>query len=163
MLTSKSQRIFGMTYLQIGVLAGLGVVGLCLVGYIAIVLLFRNQPVASPAPNLPPHTVNDYWDTGKGINFAYFIVADKSLTKEEAKRIIAYYENKHPDYKILNIWIFCDTVYANEKTINDDSITDDQFFSHVLYWYLAGELTNVGMSFISDPSEGYPTLGSACK
>src|SRR5574341_1463024 len=50
-----SKRIFGMTYLQITVLVGLGVVGSCLVGYMAVLILFRNQPKAL-TPNISPTT-----------------------------------------------------------------------------------------------------------
>jgi hypothetical protein len=113
--------------------------------------------------SLPTHTVNDFWDNGKGTNFAYFIVADKSLTDEEAKTIISYYEDKHPRYKIINIWIFCDSTYAEEKYLNDNSVSDSQFFSHVMYWYMAGEWTNVGKSLQTEPDSTLPTFRSACK
>lgn len=48
----KSQRIFGMTRVQAGILAGLGLLALCSVGGVAA-LIFFNSP-ASLASGLPP-------------------------------------------------------------------------------------------------------------
>jgi len=166
MRQSKQKRILGMTYLQISILAGLGVLAFGLISCLIILIgsngLSKSASTATEI-QLPSHIVNDYWDNGKGTNFAYFIVADKSLTKEDAMRLITYYENQSKGYKIINVWVFCDTVYANQKAIDDLTITDEQFFRHVLYWYLAGESTNVGKLLTSYPSQDYPSIGSACR
>ena len=49
------KRILGMTYLQIGILAGLGIFLLAVVGCFAVMFLFSNQP-ASPATSKPTST-----------------------------------------------------------------------------------------------------------
>lgn len=162
----KQKRIFGMTYLQIGILTGFGILLFGAIGCLAILIgsnrLTESASIATEVP-LPSHVVNDRWDNGKGTNFAYFIVADKSLTKEEAMKLIAHYENESKGYKIINIWIFCDAVYAKQQAIDDSTISDEEFFRHVLYWYMAGEWTNVGKSLTSYPSQDYPSIGSACR
>jgi hypothetical protein len=162
----KQKPILGMTHLQVGILTGLGVLVFGVIGCLAILVgsnrLAETTTVATEDP-LPQHTVNDYWDNGKGTNFAYFIVADKSLTKEEAMKLITHYENQSKSYKIINVWIFCDAVYANQEAIDDLTVSDEQFFRHVLYWYISGEETNVGKSLTSYPSQVYPSIGSACR
>lgn len=155
--TPEPKRIFGLSYVEMGILVVLLCIG-CV--FVAIIL---TKVFAPTEISLPPHTVNDYWDNGKGTNFAYFIVADKSLTEEQAKAIISSYEDKHRGYTIINIFIFCDATYAKYKYLNDLSVTDNQFFSHVLYWYMAGTATNVGMSLQSKPDNSLPTFRSACK
>lgn len=120
------------------------------------------QPQSSLAA-LPKHTVNDYQDNGKGTNFVYVIVADKSLTEEDAKKIISYYENKHPDYKIMNIWIFCDSTYAAVKYVNGVQYSDDPYLSHVMYWLMATKLGKGERWFHSGPDTDFPAFRSACK
>ncbi len=142
-MRSQQKEIFGIAILALALLA-------CLIS-------------TATSSSLPAHTVNDFWDNGKGTNFAYFIVADKSLTEEDANRLISYYQDRRPGYKIMNIWIFCDDTYADEKYLNDNSVSDDQFFSHVMYWSLSGEWTNVGTSLQTKADNDLPTFRSACK
>lgn len=162
----RQKRIIGLTFLQIGILAGLGLFALGAIACLVILLgsnsLSKSASTFTEIP-LPPHVVHDYGDNSQGTNFAYFIVADKSLSEDEAMKIISYYENQNRGYKIINIWIFCDPVYANQEALDDLTVTDEQYFRHVLYWYLAGELTNVGRSLTSYPSQDYPSMGSACR
>lgn len=51
MSRQKSKRILGMTYLQIGILAGLGVFIVAIIGCFAIMLLFSNQPASLTTSN----------------------------------------------------------------------------------------------------------------
>lgn len=135
----------------------------------ALVMSFIGQTFSSsPQPQsnlgtLPKHTVNDYQDNGKGTNFVYVIVADKSLTEENAKKIISYYENKHPDYKIINIWIFCDSTYAAVKYVNGVQYSDSPYLSHVMYWLMATKLGKPERYFHSGPDVDFPAFRSACK
>lgn len=112
---------------------------------------------------LPKHTVNDYQGNSKETNFVYAIVADKSLTEEDAKKIISYYENKHPGYKIMNIWIFCDSTYAAVKYVNGVQNSDDPYLSHVMYWLMATKLGTGERWFYSGPDTDFPAFRSACK
>ncbi len=52
MSQQKSKQILGLTYLQFGILAGLGIFLLAVIGCFGIMLLFSNQP-ASPATAKP--------------------------------------------------------------------------------------------------------------
>jgi hypothetical protein len=166
MAGQNPKRIFGMSYLQITILTGLAFVATFLIGCFAVLILFPNRPSfappSSPAPDLPPHAINDFWSNDSKTNLAYFIVADKSLTEDEAKTIINHYEAKHKGFILINIWIYCDTTYAYQKYLDDPSVTDDQFFSHVLYWYQTGEISNAGTLFQTKADDAYPTFGSSC-
>lgn len=149
----------------VGAIAVVGLVlfTFSLIGCFVVIVLFRNQPTT--ASNLPPYTVNDVSDNGK-TNVAYFLVADKSLTQQEAERIIAHYKNEHIDrdgYLLINIWIFCDTTYANYSVLNDPTISDDEFYSHILYWYQTGEISSAGTIFQTKADGDYPTFSSACR
>jgi hypothetical protein len=194
-MKQKPKRVFGMTYLQIGILAGVGILALALVGCGAIMLLFSNQPISqsgasnpqpisqsgantplstsqsgtniplsTPNPH-PAHNVNDFWDNGKGTNFAYFIVADKSLMEEEAETIIQQYQDKHRGYKLMNILIFCDEVYADFIYLDAIGYTDpgDEIVKHIMYWSMSGEWASSGGFFKTKPDVSYPTFGVECK
>jgi flagellar basal body-associated protein FliL len=90
----KQKRVLGMTYAQIIILLGMGVILFVLAGCFALFFLFSISPATIsetiPTTNipLPSHTVEDFWDNGKGTNFAYFIVADNSLSKQAAETLI---------------------------------------------------------------------------
>jgi len=132
------------------------------IGIIAFAL--QACSLSTPAPRtLPEHTVAEYWKNNNATNIGYYIVADKSLTEEEARSIITYYQNEEEGYKLINIWVFCDKTYAAQMFLNDIFATDDKFFSHVLYWYQTGEWSSAGTIFQTKPDESYPTFGSACK
>jgi hypothetical protein len=45
---SKSKRFLGFTYSQIGILAVLGIVAVCVIGFGAFLLLFNNRPASTP-------------------------------------------------------------------------------------------------------------------
>ena len=183
MSTQKPKRILGMTYLQISILAGMGIFLVALAGCIALLLLYSNQSV-SPATKIiptpttmtqiftrrygvpPEHKVNDFWDNGKGTNFAYFIVADKSLTREEAETLITYYEREHRESKLINIFIYCDALYADVKywdAMDYSGGLGDEVFKHIMYWYQSGEWSSSGRIFMTEPNVDYPTFGNACK
>lgn len=144
------------------------IVGLLIV-FACVLNAFMGQTFSpSPQPQsdlaaLPKHTVNDYQDNGKGTNLVYVIVADKSLTEEDAKKIITYYENKHPGYIIMNIWIFCDSTYAAVKYVNGVIYSDDPYLSHVMYWLMASKLGTEKRWFHSGPDTDFPAFRSACK
>lgn len=184
MIHKKSNRILGMTYLQIGILIGGGIFGFALIGCFILILLFANRP-ASQATNIPlstpttmtntftsrygtppQHTVGDYWDNGKGTNFAYFLVADKSITREEAETLITYYMREHRGFKLINIYIFCDGFYADVKyweSMDFSGGLGDIVFQHIMYWYQGGEWASSGRTFMTEPDVDYPTFGSSCK
>lgn len=73
-----------------GIIAVVGLVlfSFTLLGCFVVMALFRNQPTT--ASNLPPYTVNDVADNGEN-NVAYFLVADKNLSLQDAEKIIDYY------------------------------------------------------------------------
>ena len=184
MSRQKSKRILGMTYLQISILAGLGIFLLLVVGCFALMLLHSNRPasqtinISVPSPTFPPatfvdrygtppnHTVGDYWDNGKGNNFAYFLIADKSISLEGAETLITYYKQKHPGFKLINIYIFCDGLYADVKywdAMDFSGGLGDEVCKHIMYWYQTGEGSSSGVIFMTEPDVDYPTFGMACK
>ena len=171
-----------MTYLQIGILAGGGILAFAIIGCLAIILLFANRPATTPATNsvstptpipttvalnipVPAHRVGDYWDNGKGTNFAYFIITDKSITEEDAKAIIKHYQDKHRGYKLINIYIFCDGLYTDFKywdAMDYSGGLGDEIFKHVMYWSMSGEWASSGGLYITEPNVDYPTFGKEC-
>ena len=179
----KSKRILGMTYLQIGILVGGGILAFTIIGCLTIIFLFANRPATIPTTNLvstpnsisttiamnvpvPAHRVGDYWDNGKGTNFAYFIIADKSITEDDAKAIIKHYQDEHKGYKLMNIYIFCDELYADYKywdVMDYSGGLGDEIFKHVMYWLMSGEWTSSGGIFMTEPNRDYPTFGMDCK
>lgn len=120
------------------------------------------QPQSNLAA-LPDHTVSDYQSNDSGTGVVYVIVADKSLTEEDAKKIISYYENKHPSYKIMNVWIFCDNTYAGVKYVNGVQYSDSPYLSHVMYWSMSNKLGKGDRWFHSGPDADFPAFRSACK
>ena len=94
------------------------------------------------------------------------MVADKNLTKQDAEKIIEYYSDIHikqKGYKLINIWIFCDNTHAYYDVLNDSTVSDNEFYSHVLYWYQTGAWSSEGLIFVTEPTVAYPTFGTACK
>ncbi len=184
MTHKKVKRIFRMTYLQIGILAGLGIFVVALTGCFAVMLLSSNLPTSPQQTKItstpttmtqiftsrygtpPDHKVGDYWDNGKGTNFAYFIVADKSLTLEDAETLITHYLGEHRGFKLINIYIYCDGLYADVQywdAMDYSGGIGDEVFKHIMYWYQSGEWSSSGRIFMTEPNVDYPTFGMACK
>lgn len=183
MTKQKSKNILGMTYLQIGILAGLGIFLLVVIGCFGIMLMYSIRP-ASQATKIvsipttmtktftarygtpPDHKVNDYWDNGKGTNFAYFIVADKSLTREDAETIITHYLGEHRGFKLINIYIYCDARYADVQywdAMDYSGGLGDEVFKYIMFWYQSGEWSSSGRVFMTESDVDYPTFGMNCK
>lgn len=68
----------------------LAVILACLVCLLAIFARGGLSQAQVSSEALPKHTVNDYQSNKIGTGFLYVIVADKSLTEEDAKKIISY-------------------------------------------------------------------------
>jgi hypothetical protein len=149
--------------LSLGILACAS--SLCLVAIGALTFFPKtssNLPTTIP---LPSYKINEVSDNGS-TNVSYFLVADKTLAKSEAETIINYYKKKHIEqrgYQLINIYIFCDEKYAYNDALWDTTISDAEFFNHVLYWYQAGEWSDAGVIFMSGPNAEYPNFGSSCK
>ena len=127
-------------------------------------LAFSACSLSTPVPgSLPEHTVNDYWQDDEATNISYFIVADKSLAEDEARSIIEHYQNEEEGYKLINIWIFCDPTYAEQRYLNEALATDEKFYSYVMYRYQAGEWSTEGTVFQSKANKAHPAFGSACQ
>ncbi len=127
----------------------------------ACVLVILIATIAINSSSLPPHTVNDLYDTGKLVN--YYIVVDKSLSKDDAMKLIRYYQGQHSGYTDLNIIFFCDKTYASESFTNS-SVPESEIYAHMLYWYYTGWAGTKFYNDITNPDLiDYPTLGSACK
>lgn len=181
----KHKRILGMTYLQIGILAGGGIFAFAMIGCFFIILLYENQVATIPATKIPlstptsipvtfvdrygtppNHSVGDYWDNGKGNNFAYFLVVDKSISLDEAETLITYYKQKHPGFKLINIYIFCDDLYSDFKfwdAMDYSGGLGDEIFKHIMFWYQTGQWSSSGVIFMTEPNVDYPTFGLACE
>ena len=132
-----------------------------------VVSVFLSSNTQEPSSNsLPAHVVNDMADNGK-TNVVYFIVADKSLNENEAKMIIEYYEGKHEGYKIINIFVFCDTAYADydhfEELEAAGEPNDAQYWTHLSYWYYRYDWNNLQTDFITGPTVDFPSFGNACR
>lgn len=182
MLTPKPKRILGMTYLQFSLLIG-GVVFVKFIGGCGLIFSLVNliemttnvsQPINTPVQEvlidedgaLPAHSVNDFWDNGNGTNFTYFIVADKSMTRQEAEALITYYKDKHEGFKLINIYIYCDERYASVEFWDAKDYSGgfgEEVFKYIMYWYQTGEWSKSGGFFMTKPNDDYPTFGSACK
>lgn len=142
---------------------------LAFIGMLTIALLACSGSATSEPLPLPNFTINDVSDNGR-TNVAYFIVADVSLTRQEAEEIINVYKEKHIDgmgYLLINIYIFCDATYADYEHLNEMELAgglgDAEYFEHLLYWYQTGEMSSEGLLFISGPTVDFPTFGNACK
>ena len=160
--------------LQISLLIFLGVIAFaCMltsvifVGIKAYPFISTESPVFAPTPQLPPFVINDVEDWGKGVD--YFLVVDKSFSQADAQKVIAYYLDKHKNYYWMNIYFFCDLTNANQKSIEDNSLLDTVFYSHVLYWFQASPngvnttITGSTTTFITKPDKDRPTFGNACR
>lgn len=133
-------------------LAGAGCVFLLFLG----ALMGGGNPPTSP----PTHTVNDLYDNGKLVD--YYIVVDKSFSKDNAMKLINYYQSQHSGYNNLNITFFCDTTYAAERFIGN--VPDSEYYAHILYWYYTGWAgTKFYMDITNPDFTDSPTQASACK
>ncbi len=141
----------------------LGLLFLVAAGCVVLLFLGALMGGGNPPTSLPPHIVNDLY-YGK-VTVDYYIVVDKSFTKENAMKLITYYQSQHSGYDILNITFFCDTTYAAERFIGN--IPDSEYYAHILYWYQKESWPTPGTRFVVDitnPDFTYtPNLGSACK
>lgn len=97
-------------------------------------------------PNSVPNFVeHDLYKTPKPFSVYAFLIIEKNLTREQAFEIVRYYKEKYADYKILNIDMHCDTKYANYAFIKDETLTDNEYYSHVVWEYkFDGSLTKHG-------------------
>lgn len=165
--SSRKSKKSGLSAIEIFLVIILSSLVCLFLGLLVIRFRGRNlSPSLQPQSNLaalPKHTVNNYQSNDIGTNFVYVIVADKSLTEDDAKKIISYYENKHPDYKIMNIWIFCDNTYATLKYVNGIQYSDSPYLRHVMYWLFATKLSKSERWFHSGPDTDFPAFRSACK
>ena len=135
------------------------ILGLMLLSACILVILIA--VIAINSNSLPSHTVNDIYDTGKLVD--YYIVVDKSLSKDDAMKLINYYQGQHSGYYALNIIFFCDKTYAAEKFVQS-SVPESEIYAHMLYWYQTGSPGTKFLNDITNPDfTDYPTFGSACK
>lgn len=135
------------------VFLGMGV--LCLTGVLGYYLLSADNKNAEKA--LFPHVVNDI--SVKNSTWL-FVVADKSITKEDAMNIINYYSEQYKYEDVFNIEIFCDYTYADQKWVWDPAYTvsNEELEAHIMYKYLRGKEE----WFVS--REEFPeNYGTACK
>jgi hypothetical protein len=137
------------------------ILGLMFLAACVVVILIAIVVINSNS--LPPHTVNDYYfDNGNVID--YYIVVDKSFSKDDAMKLINYYEGQNSGYYVLNVIFFCDKTYATEKIIHQSSVSENEYYAHVLYWYQTGTPGTKFLNDITNPDlANYPTLGSACR
>jgi hypothetical protein len=156
------------------ILALLSVLAICLCSLVILVVvgnLFLSsdiQPTSSDE-SLPPHIVNDLRDNPRIQNFnaVYFIVADKSLSEQDGKTIVEYYMKKLKDYEIVNIYIFCDSTYADYEHYAEFEMAiesaDSAYWTHLLYWYYRWSGTDLQTGFVTRSTSDVPIFGDACK
>ena len=108
----------------------------CILGFYLLSSGNKNIEKAS----LFPHVVNDI--SYKNSTWL-FIVADKSITKEDAMNIINYYSEQYYYEKVFNIEIFCDYTYADQKYVWDPvyslTVSGEEIEAHIMYRYLRGK------------------------
>ena len=104
---------------------------------------------------LPPHEVTEVHRAGAQ-SIWYFVVAPKTTSKADLRRIAEYYAAKHRDLLVFNLDILCDHKYASYATGIQSDISDKEYFSHVLLEWQAGRRAN------ADNSVERKGLGSAC-
>jgi hypothetical protein len=118
--------------------------------------LAPSQPV--PSPPVPAHRVNDVWKSGPSVWL--FLVVDSSLSEEGARQLAGHYRSQYPDAKVLNIDMFCDDRYASHVFVDTRSISDAEFYSHVLYSYMTGPFETV---FHTPSNPANRAQGSGCR
>jgi hypothetical protein len=107
-----------------------------------------------------PHRLNDTWIHPHGDLVWLFIVGEPGLSETEARSIIEMYDRKYPRAVVLNISIFCDDTYAANRYVDDPTVSDKEFYAHVLYDYARAD----GKRQFFSPSNPRRTgQGSACK
>jgi hypothetical protein len=112
---------------------------------------------------LPDHRVNDTWT--EGVSTWVFLVVDRSLSEDAARQLVNYYRSQYPAARIFNIDMFCDARYASRASVDTGSISDDVFYSHILYSYMTGPSQTVFYTPSNHPGQATAchTLGKQLK
>lgn len=115
-----------------------------------------STPLATP--QLPNHRVNDVLNEGQ--TTWLFIVADPTLSEASVRALVDYYRDKYSGRKVLNISVFCDDKYASSKYVLEPTISDEEFYAHVLGHYMDSPIATVFWTPANPYVEGQ---ASACK
>jgi len=108
---------------------------------------------------LAPHVLADVENpeqVGPHPSVYLFIVVPANISEREVKAIAAAYEKRFSRADILNIDFHCDATFANQKYLYTHTVTDQLYYSHVLYSVMKGG----GRVMWYKPGEG--GRGSAC-
>lgn len=140
----------------IGIVAFLGA-GIFLVTCILGFYLLSSGDKNVEKESLFPHVVNDI--SIKNSTWL-FVVADKSITKEDAANIINYYSKQYKYEDVFIIEIFCDYTYADQKWVWDPAYTvsNEELEAHIMYAYHRGK-----DEWFRSREELPENYGTACK
>ncbi len=131
----------------------------------AVILYFAGNMggLVNPPTSLPAHVVNDLYDDGRMVD--YYIVVAKSFPKDDAMKLITYYQSKHSGYQLMNIIFYCDKRYAEEKYLQiEPLVPDSEIYRYMLYWYQTGWPGTKFLRDITNPDfTDFPTFGTGCK
>lgn len=127
-----------------------------LIVLLLIMISCNTNTVSEPLKQeiVPLHKVNDLYKTPKIFSVNLFLIVDRNLSRDDALKIVNHYKKQYSQYPVINIDMFCDDLYANHASIVSE-ITDDEYYSHVLYDY-----------FYNTREEKFnsrSSYGSACK
>ncbi len=115
-----------------------------------------------PQESIPAHRINDkevHADAQIHNVFLWIVVENKSLSRDDAWKIINYYNNQYKDFGLINIELHCDSVFANKDALNSQ-ISDEGYYSHVLYWYMNNKRISGELHFEGVGDKDY--YGTAC-
>jgi hypothetical protein len=107
-----------------------------------ILLLALGYAPASGADGVPHHQVKDIWRVDPG-NIWYFIVAPKETAIPDLEVIAEHYAAENPQAGVVTVHIHCDDRYASYARGVASSVSEDDYYSHVLYDYRTGMASDV--------------------
>jgi len=119
-------------------------------------------PAPPPAP-IPAHRVCDIDESSNGVSVSVFTVVDPNLSVEDAWAIFRDYEKRYPRATVaLNVDLFCDSKYAHHRFLNDPSVSDRQYYAHVLYSFTKAA-SGVEIFTRGQTDAFHPGVGTACR
>lgn len=121
----------------------------------------RGASISSELPAaLPPHSLSDSWQSPNGWTVWLFIVVGSTTSEQDAWAIVNSYDARYASATILNIELFCDATYAAHRFVEDPAVTDQEYYSHVLYSFMRKP---TGRLFHTRRDPEIEGQGSACK
>jgi hypothetical protein len=110
---------------------------------------------------VPAHRVCDIDESSNGRSVSVFAVVDLNLSVADAWAIFHDYEKRYPRATIaLNVDLFCDDTYAHHRFLTDRTVSDRQYYAHVLYSFMKN-VNGVQLGTRENPASA--GQGSACR